>query len=290
MSGAIAVLLALAAPPQSDPVVVRVNLREVRRSALDAEVARRPDRSVRRALGVLTRRAVLLQEADRSGLGRGLPTEPSARAEAFLSRIISSRVICQNVTDNQMRDMYAAMKGRFVHGDLYRMAELRWHCPTDGLPETAACIDRGLTWAEQRWLPIAADVETPEDLYWLGQLSAGGGPIRFVEYTFHVDPRGKSPLPADAVAAIQSLQVGEAGVSAAGAGARIQLVIEHTPPLTRTLSSPGVADEVRAELCPRLIQRNRSTYVDTLLATALVEIDRDALPPDHDIPEQAFAK
>ncbi len=266
---------------------MRVNLRQITRSQLNAAVAADPKRSVRRALATLTRRAVLLQEADRSGLGGGLPKEPIARAKAFLERVISGRVICDNVTQRELRDMYAVMKRRFVHGDIYRVAELRWHCTTKGEPEGAQCIDRALTWAERRWLPLVDAVSASEDLYWLGQLTAGDGPIRFVEYTFHVDPTGKSPMPPEVVLAIRDLSVGQAHVSTAGAGTRIQLLVEHRPPLNRLLDSPGVVDEIRAELCPRLIQRNRQNYVDTLVGSASVDIKMRLLPAGHDVPSHA---
>lgn len=270
---------------RDDPPVARVNLRVIRRSELLEEVARQPDGSVRRALAVLTRRALLLQEADRSGLGAGLPAPPAARAQAFLERIVSSRVICSNVTEREIGQMYRTMKPRFVRGDLYRVAELRWTCLSDGSPEAASCRDAGASWAEMQWLPVVDAIETAEDVYWLGELTAGAGPIQYSEFTFHIAANGRvEGVPSAVALAIRELPVGSATVALADASPRLQVLIEHRPPLDRPLGSPGVREEVLAELCPRLVAANRSNYTDMLLESAHVELQRHLLPDGHDVP------
>ncbi len=268
---------------------MRVNLRDIRLSELNQAIADAPDNSVSAALQFLARRAVLLQEADRSGLGKGLPEAPTARARAFLERVISERVLCGNITERELKQMYRAMLPRFVHGDIYRVAELRWHCDDADDPETASCRDAAQHWAAEHWLPIVDAIGTSDDLYWLGMDSATPVPLRYVEFTFHVDEKGRSSVP-DAVAlAVKELSTGDAHVLVSQTGARVQVLLEHRPPAHRPLTDPDVRAEVTAELCPRLVERNRSSYVETLLSAAAVDIKRELLPAGHDVPAEAMA-
>lgn len=281
----------MSTPARSDdPLVAKVNLREIRRSQLDRELPRQ-NGSVKKALATLAERALLLQEAERSGFGAGLPTEPRARADAFLARIASSEVICGNITQNELQQMYSQMKPRFMHGDLYRIAELRWPCPKNGAPEAAECQDRATSYADERWRPLVDAVKEPEDLAWIGRLRMGDGPIRYVEYTFHVDEHGRSSVPADLVAAIQQQSVGSARIASSRGGARLQLLIEHRAPIHRRLEDSDVRAEVMAELCPRLVTANRATYVSRLLQSAHIQLFEANFPPGHDVgtPEKSPA-
>jgi hypothetical protein len=285
-------LVALAAPPTADvpadPAVMRVNLRDVTRSELAAAIAEQPDGSVKAALSFLGRRAVLLQEADRSGLGKGLPAEPSVRARAFLERVISERVICGNIAPRELNRMYQVMKPRYVRGDLYRVGELRWHCGGPGDPETAGCREQATSWADERWQPLLSQLKDAMDLYWVGLLSRAPAALRYVEFTFMVGPSGRSSVPPAVAMSVQGMQVGDAQVLTGDAGARIQVLLEHQPPVSRLLEDADVAAEVHAELCQRLVEKNRSNYVEGLFSTAYVTIQRELLPAGHDVPGDAF--
>lgn len=255
-----------------------VNRRHIRRSSLEKAIAAHPKRDPKAALKRLTERLVLLQEADASGLGSGLPTEPADRATAFLSRVISKRVICGNINDRELGQMYAAMKTRFVHGDLYRVADLQWRCPGAGEPENAACAHRAARFADHRWRPILSDLVGPEDLYWLGSLHPQE-PLRYVEYTFHVDRRGRASVPSHIAAAVTVLEPGQATITSDAGGARIHLLLEHRPPIDRQLSDPSVRAEVLAELCPRTLKANRARYLERLIASAWIKLYPEHLPP-----------
>ena len=268
-----------------DPVVARVNFRVVRQSELAAAVAKREDGSVRAALRELSERAMLLQEADRSGMGQGLPQQPDERAKAFLNRIISPRVICENITQRELRQMYSVMRPRFIRGHLYRIAELRWTCPDNLEPESGACREQGIVWANTQWRPVVGDVRTGVDLYWLGQLTMGRGPIQYNEHTIHVDEHGRASVAPNIAAVITGLSVGQAVVTDSLSGIRIQVLLEHRPPIHRELTDPGVEAEVRAELCPRLVTANQRNYVETLLEHAVIEIRRGVLPPAPESPQ-----
>lgn len=274
----IAVVVTLAAPPDADPVVARVNARLVRRSVLDAEVGRSGDPSVRSALRRLLGRELLLQEAELSGLGKGLPTTPpQARAQAFLERVIPRRTVCASFSETEVAEMYAAMKPRFVRGDLYDVAELRVACPTGGAPEDAACLDRAETWAREHWGPLEGEVRDSAEVRWLSLLATVSTEYR--EVTIHVDPSGRASAPKDVADAVVRLGPGGAAL----VDGRIEVLLDHRPPIARRLDDPGVRDEVAAELCPRQLAAHRERYLSDLLGSADVEIVRAALPPGADV-------
>lgn len=240
----------------------------------------RPASEIASALSLLARRALLLQEADRSGLGDGLPTEPVARAEAFLERVSSPTIICKRITDRQYAEMYSVMRPRFVHGHLYDIAELRWPCGDDSETDALACRRAAHEWATTRWEPIVEAIEQVEDLHRLGEELVGRAPVRYRELTFHVTESGRASIPASIASAIIPLQPGQAVVTVDPQGARIHLLEDHRPPINRTLADPAVKAEVHDELCPRLVAQSRATYLEGLLKSAHYEIHRAAFPPE----------
>ena len=278
--------LLLLAPPVADPVVARVNARVVTRSALDREVAQSGQPSVRAALRRLLGRALLLQEADLSGLGKGLPlSPPEKRAQAFLERVISRRSVCANLTETEVRQMYQAMRPRFVHGDLYEVVELRLPCPPGGDPADASCRHLAADYADAHWRAVASEMRGDADVAWLGLLSRTAPPTEVREYLFHVDAQGRATAPAEIAEAVSHLRPGEAAITSGDSGARLDVLVEHRPPISRQLDDPGVRDEVKGELCPRMVETHREQYVTDLLGSADVEIVRAALPPGADLPE-----
>ena len=270
-------LLALAPPPVDDLVVVRVNFRNVKVAELQRELDRRGG-DTKAALRAVVERALLLQEADHSGLVKDLPTEPEARASAFLRAVVSERVVCSNITPRELREMYGVMKPRFVRGELVRLAELRWHCAPDQTPEQAECHDQARTWADERWRPVLDGLVESQDLYWLAELETAPMGTRYVEYTAHRDEHGRMSVPGLAAEGLDGIEPGTATVVVGPSGARVQLLLERRAPLTRTLADPGVKDEVIAELCPRLLERSRKTYVDDLIRSAAIDVRKDRVP------------
>lgn len=270
-------LLAFAPPPADDLVAVRVNFRNVTVSELQRELDRRGG-DTKAALRAVVKRALLLQEADHSGLVKDLPTEPEARADAFLRAVVSKRVVCGNITPRELREMYGVMKPRFFRGELLRLAELRWHCPPDQSPEQAECHDQARTWADERWRPVLGALTESQDLYWLAELETAPMGTRYVEYTVHRDEHGRLSVPGLAAEGLAGVEPGTATVVIGPAGARVQLLVERRPPLMRRLADPGVKDEVIAELCPRVLERSRKTYVDDLIRSASIDVRKDRVP------------
>ena len=242
--------------------------------------------SVKKAIQLLARRALLLQEAKIIGRGTLMPKDPATRAEFFLRRVASESAICGNISPRDLKQMYRVMKPRFVRGDLYHVAQLQWLCPARGHPENADCIRRSWQFAHEHWEGIIEAVKAPADLYWLAQFSTNADSLRYVEMTVHVTKSGGSNVPPHVASAVQSLISGQANLALDQQGARIQLLMEHRPALNRTLENRSVRAEVRAELCPRLVTRQRQQYVADLLKTAQIEVFKKHFPPNSDWDEK----
>jgi hypothetical protein len=266
----------MAAGPTTDPIALTVNLRQVPLSELSAQMTGRPASDIVVALQEVTRRALLLQEAEHSGLGDGLPDEPLARAEAFIKRVVPSSAICRNVNRRQVAEMYAVMKPRFVHGDLYDVAELRWSCPKGFAG--AACRTTSDAYAREHWRPLLPYLQSRAELIHLGEQAEGSTPVRYVEFTFHVDANGRATVPKNIAEAIMALRLNRAAITSDTKGARLHFLLDHRPPASRNLGDPGVEDEVRAELCPRLTKQGEANYLDGLTRSALLKIHREVLP------------
>ena len=262
-----------------DPVVLTVNLRQVTRSELTAELEKMPKPDLKQALRAAAERALLLQEADRSGLGEGLPVAPDERAQAFLRRVVSRRVVCNNISESEMRQMYGVMRPRFARGHLYRVAEIQWRCQLEGDEADPTCAIAAHAHAQEKWIPLLDALEEPLDLYWLAAMHDEVGPhLRYLEYTFHTDEQGRSSVDPIVAAEVTRLSVGQATVTRGLNGARLHLLAEHRPPISRGLDSPGVRDEVRDTLCPRLVKQSRRHYLDQLVGSAYLKVHEEHLP------------
>lgn len=280
MSGLIASLVValLTASPPNDPPVAKVNLRTIFLSELQVELAAGNAKNIEQALENLAIQKLLLQEADVWKHKLTLPSEPADRARAFLHKVVSERTICGNITQRNMDEMYRVMKPRFVHGDLYRIAHLQWYCSGNGLPEHAACKDRGQIYSMRHWRPFKSLFKAAEDLFWLVELAPANLPLRYGETTVHVDFRGKTNAPPELLDAVKTLSVGEATVVSHQRGSSVVMLLSHRPPSRGTLDNPAVARQVRSELCPRLLKRHRSQYVHDLLKTASIQVFKENLP------------
>jgi hypothetical protein len=266
----------------NDPVVAKINLTDIRRSELDHMLQGDAGGSVKKALQLLARQALLNQEAKVVGRGTHMPRDPGERAEFFLRRVASKRVICGNISERDLKQMYSAMKPRFVRGHLYHVAQLQWLCPGEGDPEQADCIRRAWQFARERWQGVVDAVKEASDLYWMGQLNAGADHLRYVEMTVHVALSGRANVPPEAAQSIQALSPGRAALSFDKRGARIQLLVGHRPPINRTLAERSVRAQVLAELCPRLVKRHREQYVSDLLKSAQIQVFDEHLPAISD--------
>jgi hypothetical protein len=276
---AIAIILNLAVPteaPKNDPIALEIGFRKLHRSEILQSIgkASSPEEQ-QKALRQLANRVLLLQEAERSKLVSNLPTNPEERAEAFLHSVVSERVICSKITEKELSLMYKAMRPRFVHGHLYRIAELRLSC----WEPTVGCA-RGLTtWALQHWGPVLPSVRTEEELRMLWELAdAPPGVIQYREFTIHVDTTGNSSAPLPLVTAVQQLGIGDSALLTSKNDVRAPMLVEYEPPSNRTLVEPEVRRQVRAELCPRVVRKNRESYLDNLRRSAYVRIHRSAWP------------
>jgi hypothetical protein len=276
------------APTTSDqaPVVAHINRRPIYRSDLDKTLRDASKPSVRAALRTLVERELLLQEADGSGLGAGLPTEAQARADAFLERHFSKRVLCAHFTEREYREMYLVMKPRFVRGELFEMGELHWRCDHKTQDDQEGCRTRAHQHADQQWKPILSAVQTVQDLKTLQQKESGNPLIVYRESVVHLAGTGHSNAPKHIAEAIAKLSPGQSTSVNGPDGARMIVVVHRRPPVSRQLEDPGVRSEIRDELCPRTVQFHRNKYVHDLMRNAWLELVVDQLPDTSDVPTQ----
>ena len=283
LMSALTAVSAFQSPPIDDPVALEVGFRQLRRSEI-AEAAReaKGPKAQLDALRTLLNRVLLLQEARQSGLVPNLPTEPAARAEAFLNNVVSERVVCGRLKERDLQLMYQAMRPRFVHGHLYRLAELTLHCwdPSFGcaLPLTA--------WAETHWGPLVEILTAADELHllWLS-VKHPPGVIRFQQYTLHVSESGESSAPRELTEALQRLGPGEAAFITTPGTIRVPLLIEYEAPAAKGLDDHQVRAEVLAELCPRVVRQNREAYLEGLRRSAYLKLHRTAWPDGVVLPE-----
>jgi len=269
-------------PPPNDPVALEIGFRKLRRSKVLATIkgSTTPEQQ-RAALSQLANRVLLLQEADRSGLVRDLPNSPVERASAFLKNVVSARVICSKINERELALMYRAMRPRFVHDHLYRLAELRLTCwqPTIG------CARSLSDWAMQHWGPVLVSLDTKDELHMMWEhANAPPGVIQYREYTVHIDDAGNSAAPRQLTDAIQKLEPGDTAMLISRTGVRAPMLVEYEPPSNRTLDDPDVRRQVHEELCPRIVKKNREAYLDNLRRSAYVKIYREAWPPSIVLP------
>ena len=265
------------------PIVARINQRPIYRSDLDKILKDQKNPSVKTALRVLVERELLLQEADGSGLGANLPLEAQARADAFLARHFSKRILCAHFTEREYGEMYIVMKPRFVRGELYEVAELHWRCDHMGPDDRDGCRTQAHQHSDHQWKPIVSAIKTTDDLKTLHQKESANTSLIYRESVVHVAGAGQSNAPKHIADAITPLSPGQATVVNALDGARLLVVLHRRPPIHRQLDDPGVRTEIRDELCPRTVQFHRNKYVHDLMRTAWLEIDTDQLPETSDV-------
>ncbi len=262
-----------------DPVAVTVNRRVVRRSEVERLRKQQPTAAPRVLLSQLVAEALLLQEAEATGYAaRHSESRGPELARRYLESARSERVVCGNLTERDFTTMYSMMRPSFEHGTLIDVTELRLLCGEGPDPATElTCRRRIDTVAEESLRAVADTVHTAADVEDLARLTAPEG-ARLVHFTFEVDHNGRSSLRAAASSLLASLAVGEARVHDDERGVRLSLVTARRPPLQRTLDAPGVRDEVRAALCPRVLEAERRRYVDALRASATVDLTPGVLP------------
>ena len=266
------------------PIVARINRRPIYRSDLDKVLGEGSKPSVKAALRVLVKRELLLQEADGSGLGAGLPAKAQARADAFLKRHFSKRVLCAHFTEREYREMYIVMKPRFVRGELFEVAELHWRCDHKTQDDQEGCRARAHQHADQQWKPILAAVQTVQDLKTLQQKESGNPSLVYRESVVHRAGAGHANAPTHVAEAIAKLTPRQSTSVNGPDGARLIVVVHRRPPVNRQLEDPGVRSEIRDELCPRTVQFHRNKYVHDLMRNAWLEIVVDQLPDTSDVP------
>jgi len=269
-------------PP--DPVVARVNSRNIHVSALQSVMATSAKPTAKEALRALVRRALLNQEVDGSGLGDKLPEDPAIRAEAFLERHFSKRVLCSSFTPREYQEMYVVMKPRFVRGHLYDVSELHWACDHTKTQDLDGCRNEAHTYANEKWRPILHAIRSAEDIQTLHSRESQNASLVFREQVIHRLDSGKSNAPSHLADAVSVLAPGTSTVVLGPEGARLVLLRDHRPPIHRRIDDPGVRQEMRDELCPRTVQYHREKYVFDLMKAAWLEVFHEHLPEGHDIP------
>jgi len=267
-----------------DPVVARVNKREIHQSALKTMMGQ--SSSVKEALRALVRRALLNQEADGSGLGRSLPADSTAQAEAFLKRHFSERLLCANFSEREYQEMYLVMKPRFVRGHLYDVSELHWRCNHKTTHDQDGCRTAGQSHANMKWRPILHSIRSADDLQSLQSADMDNSALVFREQVIHRLETGKSNAPHRLADAVQLLKPGSSTIVEGPDGVRLVLLREHRPPIHRQIDDSGVRDEIREELCPRTVQFHRQKYVHDLMKAAWLEVFHEHLPEPHDLPKE----
>ena len=270
-------------PPTEDPLALEVGLQKFRRSEIVAAVGPATSATEQhRSLLELVMQSLLLQEAERSKLVSNLASAPKARAKQYLEAVVSERVICSRLTERELGLMYEAMRPRFVHGHLYRIAEL-----TLGCWEPAFGCGVGLKdWGQMHWGPLADAIHSADELHMLWDMTKlPPGVIQFRQYTIHVDEAGSSSAPVELVQTIQRLKEAQAQLIPTPRTIRLPLLVDYEPPAHRTMEDSSVREQVIRELCPRVVRRNREAYMDGLRRSAYIKVHRSGWPAAIALPQ-----